>query len=88
MKLPMNGSKLRDHIVADIARGLRQSPEDLAVAALVMASFALAPVLVANAMAWWPPFAMIVLFLALAVPATLWNAGWRARTAKEDSAGA
>jgi hypothetical protein len=75
-------------VAADLRLGLRQSPEELVVAALVTASFALALTLVVSAMAWWPPIAMIVLFLVLAVPATLWNAGWRARTATEDHAGA
>ncbi len=84
----MDWSDIRAHLAADIAGGLRQSPEDLVIAALVMASFALALTLVVSSMAWWPPLAMIALFLVLAAPATLWNAGWRARTAAEDHAGA
>jgi hypothetical protein len=54
----------------------------------VMASFALALTLVVSSLAWWPPALMIALFLVLAVPATLWNAGWRARTTAQDHAGA
>lgn len=84
----MNRNDLRGNLAADLAGGLRRSPEDLAIAALVMASFALALTLVVSAMAWWPSLAMIALFLLLAVPATLWNAGWRARTAAQDHAGA
>ena len=79
---------LRTNVATDLAGGLRQSPEDLVIAALVMASLPLALTLVVNATAWWPSLAMIVLFLVLAVPATLWNAGWRARTTAQDHAGA
>jgi hypothetical protein len=68
----------RSNPAADLAAGLRQSPEDLVIAALVMAPFLLALTLLVNAIVWWPSFALIVLFLLLAVPATLWNAGWRA----------
>ena len=78
----------RAEVAADARLGLHQSPEDLTIAALVMAPFALAATLFVSAMAWWPPVAMIVLFLLLAGAATLWNAGWRARTTAEDNAGA
>jgi len=84
----MNWGDLRAHMAADVADGLRQSPEALVVAALVMASFALALTLVVSATGWWPPIAMVALFLMLAVPATLWNAGWRARTTAQDHAAA
>ena len=84
----MSRNDLRIHAASDIAGGLRQSPEDLVIAALVMSSFPLALTLVVSATAWWPSLAMIVLFLVLAVPATLWNAGWRARTTAQDHAGA
>ena len=85
---PMSWTDLRAHLAADVAGGLRQSPEDLVIAALVMASFALALTLVVSATGWWPPIAMVALFLVLAVPATLWNAGWRARTTAQDHAAA
>ena len=84
----MTLADFRANAAADLRLGLRRSPEELAVAALVTASFALALTLVVSATAWWPPLAMILLFLILAVPATLWNAGWRARTTSQDQAGA
>jgi hypothetical protein len=84
----MNWSDLRSNAFADLGAGLRQPPEALAIAALVMGSFALALTLVVSAVAWWPALAMIVLFIALAVPATLWNAGWRARTTAQEQTGA
>jgi hypothetical protein len=84
----MNWSDIRANLAADLAAGVRERPEDLVVAALVMASFALALTLVVSSLAWWPPALMIALFLVLAVPATLWNAGWRARTTAQDHAGA
>ena len=84
----MNWGDLRTNMAADVAGGLRQSPEDLVIAALVMASFPLALTLVVSATGWWPPILMVALFLVLAVPATLWNAGWRARTTAQDHAAA
>ena len=79
---------MKQQIVSDMRLGLRQSPQDLVIAALVMASLALAPTLVVSSMAWWPSLLMVVLFMVIAVPATLWNAGWRARTSAQDRAGA
>jgi hypothetical protein len=67
-------------ILADVARGLKVSPEDMAIAALVVMPFALALVLVVNAAVWWPSALMIGLFAVATVAGTLWNAGWRART--------
>ncbi len=84
----MDFADLLTNAAADLSGGLRASPEDLVIAALVMAPFALALTLVVSAMAWWGSLPMVVLFLVLAVPATLWNAGWRARTAAQDAAGA
>ena len=83
----MSHADLRANAAGDLRLGLRQTPEDIVIAALVMTPFALALTLVVSATAWWPSLAMVLLFLLLAAPATVWNAGWRARTSAVDAAG-
>ena len=62
---------------ADFANGLRQTPEELVISALVMAPFVLAITVLVNAITWWPSVTMMVMFVALMVPAAVWNAGLR-----------
>jgi hypothetical protein len=83
----MDWNDIRTNAAADLRRGLGVSWEDLVIAALVMMPLALGATLVVSAMAWWPSALMIALWLALTIPATLWNAGWRARTSAADAAG-
>jgi hypothetical protein len=68
----------RASIGADLRRGLSQSPEDLAIAALVMAPFALTLGIWAGWLTWAPAPVLIGLTLAVEALATVWNAGWRA----------
>ena len=68
-----------DAAAADVRRGLGVSPEDLAIAALVMLPFVGTAGIWVNIVTGWPSVATLVLTALLMVPATLWNAGWRAR---------
>ncbi len=66
-------------LLDDLRRGVGVSPEDLAIAALVMLPFTFAVTLFINSMAWWPGPSMLLLGIVLQVIGTFWNAGWRAR---------
>jgi hypothetical protein len=71
----------RGNIGADLGRGLGVSAEDMAIAALVVAPFTLTLGIWVGWLTWWPSSVLIAITLAAQVVATLWNAGWRARTA-------
>ena len=62
---------------ADVLAGLGQSPEDLAIAALVIAPFALTVGIWVSWLTWAPSSVLIGLTLIVQVVATVWNAGWR-----------
>jgi hypothetical protein len=68
---------------ADVRRGLGASSEDLAIAALVMLPFAGTAGIFVNVVTGWPSALTLLLTAGLTVVATLWNAGWRARTDSE-----
>ena len=72
---------LTAEIPSDMRRGLRQSMEDISIAKLVMMPFVLTLIILLGWMLPLPSLVAIVLFAVLMVPATTWNAGWRARTA-------
>jgi hypothetical protein len=63
----------------DLRRGVGASPEDILIAALVMLPFVGTAGIWVNIVTGWPSVATLVLTALLMVPATLWNAGWRAR---------
>lgn len=65
----------------DMRLGWQQSMEDITVAKLVVSPFVLTVVVLLGWMLPLPSVAAFILFALLMVPATLWNAGWRARTA-------
>ena len=69
--------------VADVARGVKVSAEDMAIAALVMMPFTLTVVVLLSWIVPLPSLVLQLLWLALTVVATYWNAGWRARTGAE-----
>lgn len=71
---------MRAMIAADARTGLAQPPEDLVIAALVMAPFALTLAVLLGWMLPLPAWLAIGLFVVLLGGGTLWNAGWRART--------
>jgi hypothetical protein len=77
----MDTGGLLGHAADDTRRGLGQPMEEIAVAKLVVMPFVLTAVILLGWVMPLPAFAAILLFTALMVPATLWNAGWRARTA-------
>jgi hypothetical protein len=79
----MAGGSTLEMAAADLRRGLGVSPEDLAIAAMVMLPFAATAGIFVNVVTGWPSAVTLVLTAALQVLATLWNAGWRARTAGE-----
>ena len=70
----------RAGIAADARAGLAQTPEDLVIAALVVAPFPLALAVLVGWMLPLPNVVAIGLFAVLLAGGTLWNAGWRART--------
>jgi hypothetical protein len=76
----MSIASLTAKVPADIRLGIRQPVEDIAVAKLVVMPFVLTLVVLLGWMFPLPSLIAIVLFAALMVPATAWNAGWRART--------
>jgi hypothetical protein len=65
-------------VLADVHKGVSQTPEDIAIAALVMSPFALTFGVWLGWLTWAPNWILIVVALAVQVVATLWNAGWRA----------
>jgi hypothetical protein len=75
----MEATALRDGAAADLRYGLSQSPEELAIAALVVAPFALTIGIWVAWLTWAPNWLLIALTLIVQVVATVWNAGWRAR---------
>jgi hypothetical protein len=70
---------LTAEIPSDMRRGFRQSKEDITIAKLVVMPFVLTLVILLGWMLPLPSLVAIVLFAVLMVPATTWNAGWRAR---------
>lgn len=68
-------------IERDLKQGTHVHPEDLAVAALVMAPFVLTFVIIVGWLTWMPSLVLILMAIVLQIGATFWNAGWRARTA-------
>jgi ABC-type Mn2+/Zn2+ transport system permease subunit len=73
---------VREGVAADLRHGLRQSTEDLAIAALVVAPFSVAIGIWVGWLTWAPSWILIVLTLIVQAVATIWNAGWRARGAE------
>ena len=67
-------------IAGDMRLGVGQPVEEIAIGILVMMSFALTLVVWLGWLIPLPSLVAIGLFAALLVPATLWYAGWRART--------
>ena len=82
----MSIAELAATVPDDIRLGFRQSIDDITVAKLVMMPFVLTLVVWVGWMVPLPTAVAIVLFAALMIPATAWNAGWRARTVAEDEA--
>jgi hypothetical protein len=76
----MKARELQEEAVADARAGARLSAEDLAIAALVVAPFTLALVLLVGWIAPLPSLLLQLVWLALTGAAGFWNAGWRART--------
>ena len=74
----MEPSTLNHSVQSNLRRGLRQSPEDLAIAALIMAPFALALGIWIGWLTWAPAWLLIAITLVAQIVATLWNAGSRA----------
>jgi hypothetical protein len=66
---------------ADLLAGLRQSRGDLAIAALVVAPFTLTLGVWVGWLTWASSPVLIGITLVAQMVATVWNAGWRARTA-------
>jgi hypothetical protein len=71
------------HLGADVVAGLRGSLEELAIAELVTMPFTVTLVLLLGWMTWAPWPVLFMLWAILQVAATLWNAGWRTRTAAD-----
>jgi hypothetical protein len=74
-------SRRIENVGSDMRLGFRRPVEDIAIAKLVVMPFVLTLVLWLGWMMPLPSLVAIVLFAALMIPATAWNAGWRARTA-------
>jgi hypothetical protein len=72
---------MREHLAADVRLGCGQSIEDLAISALVMAPFTLTLGIWIGWLTWASSPVLIAITLVAQLAATLWNAGWRARTA-------
>jgi hypothetical protein len=70
---------LTAEITSDMRRGFGQAMEDITIAKLVVMPFVLTLVILLGWMVPLPSLVAIVLFAVLMVPATTWNAGWRAR---------
>jgi hypothetical protein len=66
---------------SDLTLGRSQSAEDIVIAALVMAPFALTVGIWVGWLTWAPNWVLIAVTLVVQVAATIWNAGWRARGA-------
>ena len=64
----------------DARRGLSVSLDDMAIAAMVVAPFALTLAVLVGWITWAPSLVLIAVFAVAQVVATFWNAGWRART--------
>ena len=77
----MKHSILLAQAFPDVRLGLGQSIEDDVIAALVTMPFVLTLVVWLGWMIPLPSTVAIGLFVLLSIPAALWNAGWRARTA-------
>jgi hypothetical protein len=78
----MEATALGDGAATDLRRGLVQSPEDLAIAALVVAPFAVTVGIWVGWLTWAPSWLLVALTLVVQAVATVWNAGWRARGAE------
>lgn len=74
-------SELWANATSDMKLGRGQSVEDITIAKLVVSPFVLTVVVLLGWMLPLPGVVAFILFALLMVPATLWNAGWRARTA-------
>lgn len=73
-------SDFREHAASDMRRGVSQSMQDITIAKLVVMQFVLTVVVL---LGWLLPLSVFVawvIFALLMIPATAWNAGWRART--------
>ena len=70
-----------DGVTADLRRGLSRSAGDLTIAALVVAPFTVTLGIWVGWLTWAPSSVLMGLTLLAQVLATIWNAGWRARTA-------
>lgn len=77
----MTARALLAQAVPDMRLGLGQPFEDIAVAKLVVMPFVLTLVVWLGWVIALPSAVAIGLFVVLMVPATLWGAGWQARTA-------
>ncbi len=74
-------SDIGAHAAGDMRRGISQPMQDIAVAKLVVMPFVLTLVILLGWMLPLRAIVAVVLFALLMIPATAWNAGWRARTA-------
>ncbi len=81
MTVRLQASMLASEALPDVRLGFGQSVEDITIAKLVMMPFVLTLVVWLGWIIPLPSWVAILLFALLMVPATLWNAGWRARTA-------
>ncbi|WP_297975293.1 hypothetical protein [uncultured Amaricoccus sp.] len=76
----MDKHALKQDVIADARAGASVSAEDVAIAALVMMPFTLTLFVF---LSWVTPlsnFWLQFLWLIVTAVATMWNAGWRART--------
>ena len=73
-------SELFARVPDDLRRGLSVSTEDMAIAAMVVAPFALTLAVLVGWITWASSPVLIAVFVVAQVVATVWNAGWRART--------
>jgi hypothetical protein len=80
MGVAFDTGRLLAKVPEDMRRGSTVGAEDLVIAALVMAPFTLTLGVVLGWMTWAPSWLLIAVTLIVTVFATLWNAGWRARS--------
>ncbi|MFT3972599.1 MAG: hypothetical protein QM699_03875 [Amaricoccus sp.] len=77
----MNGIGDMGEVGGDVGRGLGTGAEEIVIGTLIMMPFVGTLVVLLGWMLPLPSVLAILLFVALAVPAGLWNAGMRARLA-------
>ena len=75
----MTSRDFRRQALADFRLGWRTTPEDLAIAALVVMPFTAALAIFVSQLSGLPSLWIMILFVVAQVLATSWNAGWRAR---------